>query len=64
MIRLRTQLRELKRSPEGSRAIGFGVRVGYWPCLFAPYAQATFLFWQFDIWYGLPSYKAALECRA
>lgn len=55
--RLRLQSRQLKRRPDGARAFGFGVRIGYWPCLLAPYLQLTVLFWQIDLWHGTPSYK-------
>jgi hypothetical protein len=51
------QARSLRKSPAGTRAFGLGVRVGYWPCLCAPYVQATVLFWQIDVWFGLSSYK-------
>jgi len=33
------------------------VKVGYWPCLKAPFIQFTFWRCRMDIWYGLPSYK-------
>lgn len=51
--RLRTQVRDLKISPEGKRSFGFGFRFGYWPCVKAPYIQVTALFWRADVWYGL-----------
>jgi hypothetical protein len=44
-------------SADGKTAIGFGIRVGYWPCLEAPYVQCTFLFWHFDAWHGYPSWQ-------
>jgi hypothetical protein len=56
-VRLRAMLRNNKRSAAGSPAIGYGLKVGYWPCLLAPYAQIAFHRWRLDIWYGLPSYR-------
>ncbi len=37
--------------------VSFGVRLGYWPCLKAPYLQIVFAGWRCDFWYGLPSYR-------
>jgi hypothetical protein len=38
-------------------AIGYGLKVGYWPCLRAPYIEVAFHRWRLDLWYGLPSYR-------
>lgn len=38
-------------------AIGFGVKVGYWPCLRAPYIEIAFGTKRYGWWYGLPTYK-------
>lgn len=34
-----------------------GIKIGYWPCLKAPFVQWTMWQHRIDIWYGLPSYK-------
>lgn len=61
--RLRAQKRWLEKSPAGAQSFGFGARVGYWPCLRAPYVQFTLLFWHFDVWFGDESYKATRDKR-
>ncbi len=43
--------------------ISFGFRVGYWPCLKAPYIQIVLAGWRCDFWYGLPSYRYGKEDR-
>ena len=57
MRSIHAKLRENKHSQDGRCAMGFGARVGYWPCLKAPFFQIEMLFWNFSLWYGLPSYK-------
>lgn len=54
--RFRRQLIRNRQSPEGRTALGFGIRIGYWPCLKAPYVQIAFALWRLDLWHGLPSY--------
>lgn len=41
----------------GRSVISFGARIGYWPCLKAPFVSVTFWKWNFDVWHGLPSRK-------
>lgn len=48
----RLQARRNKTSPSGAVAIGFGVRVGYWPCLSAPFLQVEFFRWNVSVWHG------------
>lgn len=43
--------------------VSFGFRIGYWPCLKAPYLQIVFAGWRCDFWYGLPSYRYGKENR-
>jgi hypothetical protein len=43
-------------SAVAGRAIGYGIRVGYWPCLKAPFFSVSFHKWHIDLWHGLPSY--------
>jgi hypothetical protein len=57
-MRFRTAIRAGKRSPEGRYALAYGLRIGYWPCLRAPYVQLAFHRWRIEAWYGLPSYLA------
>lgn len=56
MRKLRAQIHHNKRDLGGVPSVGFGSRVGYWPCLRAPYVQIAFLFWRVDIWHGLASH--------
>ncbi len=58
MMKLRWQIRPLRRSPGGVPMLAFGVRVGYWPCLKAPFVQVVFAKWRAEVWFGLPTYKA------
>jgi hypothetical protein len=53
--KFRVEVRNNRESPEGQVHICFGIRVGYWPCLLAPYVQLAFWKWRLDIWHGLPS---------
>jgi hypothetical protein len=55
--KLRWLFRRNQASADGRTAIGFGVRLGYWPCLQAPYMQCAFLFWHFEVWHGYPSWQ-------
>lgn len=41
-----------KTSPSGSVAVGFGVRVGFWPCLKAPFLQVEVFRWHVSVWHG------------
>jgi hypothetical protein len=55
--KLRIGVRKSTRG-EAGYALGYGLRIGYWPCLLAPYVQIAFHHWRVEIWHGLPSYKA------
>lgn len=50
----------MKRRADGANQLAIGLRVGYWPCLRAPYVQVVFACWRIEIWFGLPSYLTAL----
>jgi len=51
-------VRELKRKPvTGEPVYAFGARVGWWPCLRAPFISITLGRWVVEVWHGLPSYK-------
>jgi hypothetical protein len=54
--RLHGMIRVGKRNAEGRHALGYGLRLGYWPCLKAPYVQIAFHRWRLEVWFGLPSY--------
>lgn len=41
----------------GEQAIYLSLRVGYYPCLKAPFIQVCLFFWRIDFWYGLPTHK-------
>lgn len=49
--------RTTQQKSTGRHAQALGVRVGYWPCLKSPFFQVVVGSYQFEIWYGLPSYK-------
>lgn len=53
--------KKLRASVLKKRFPALGVRAGYWPCLKAPFFQVTLIFWQIDLWFGLPSYQNATE---
>jgi hypothetical protein len=55
----RAAIRAGKRNAAGKYALGYGLRVGYWPCLEAPYVQVAFHRWRIEAWFGLPSYSTA-----
>lgn len=40
-MRLHATRRRLRRSTDGQQAVALGLRAGYWPCLKAPFVQAT-----------------------
>ncbi len=46
-----------KQSPAGKHALGYGARVGYWPCLRGPYVQLAWGTRRLDVWFGDPSYR-------
>jgi hypothetical protein len=54
-MRLRWATRESTHGAAGY-ALGYGLRVGYWPCLRGVYVQVALHRWRIEIWSGLPSY--------
>ena len=52
-----TAVRETSKKPNGPHVQQLGVRVGYWPCLRAPFVQVAFGHFMYELWYGEPSYK-------
>lgn len=50
------QVRRTKSDKQG-RVFAIGLRVGYWPCLGAPFLQVGIGYRTIELWYGLPSYK-------
>lgn len=63
MSRLRTMHRRSKTNRYGEHALGFGIRVGYWPCLHAPFIAVDWMSHRWEIWYGAPSYLTEEERR-
>ncbi len=57
MRRLRGGWSPNTKSPAGRPSWGFGLRVGYWPCLRGPYLQIALGTRRLDVWHGLPSYR-------
>lgn len=39
----------------------YGLRIGYWPCLKAPFIEIALHHRRYQLWHGLPSYKAEGE---
>lgn len=57
-MRLRKAHRRTATKPGTDRhVLGFGARLGYWPCLRAPFVQVSIGSHIFEAWFGLPSYK-------
>jgi hypothetical protein len=54
--KLHIMVRPSRRGVAG-QAIGYGLKVGYWPCLKAPFVQLALHRWIVDVWFGLPSYR-------
>lgn len=50
-------VRKLRGMIKDMEYVSFGFRLGYWPCLKAPYVQIVFAGYRCDFWWGLPSYK-------
>ncbi len=57
MRKLRGGSRRTAQSPKGTHVIRYGVCIGYWPCLQAPFIQISFGTRTYEAWYGLPSYQ-------
>lgn len=61
MRRLRFAVRSAtsKQAPDGTTLTvqAYGLRVGYWPCLQAPFIELAFHKKRYEVWYGLRSYQ-------
>jgi hypothetical protein len=55
--RIRLMVRPTPHGEAGS-ALNYGLRVGYWPCLRAPFIQIAIHKWLVELWFGYPSYKS------
>lgn len=53
------EVRPTRRSADGEPVIGFGVRVGYYPCLRGPFIQFSVWRWAVDFWHGYASARQA-----
>ena len=51
----RVWARSNPRRADGAPVIALGLRIGYWPCLKAPFVQVSFLAWRVEIWHGYES---------
>jgi hypothetical protein len=58
--RIHLMIRPSKHGEAGS-ALNYGLRVGYWPCLRAPFIQIAFHKWLVELWFGYPSYKQRIR---
>lgn len=56
MRRLWLTVSRSKTSPGGSHVQAIGLKVGYWPCLRAPFVSLCVGSRIIDLWWGLPSY--------
>jgi hypothetical protein len=54
--RLRVMIRPSTHGAAG-RAVGYGLKFGYWPCLRGPFVQIAIHRWVVEVWWGLPSYR-------
>jgi hypothetical protein len=58
MRALRWRHKRSKTRPDDQRhAQTLGLRLGYWPCLRAPYVSVEVGSHRWDLWWGLPSYE-------
>lgn len=54
----RATLRPVARKPGTNiPAVSIGARIGYWPCLKAPFIQVSLALWHIELWVGYPSLK-------
>lgn len=57
-MRFHVAHRHTTRKPfTSTRVQALGLRVGYWPCLQAPFVQVTVGSHIFEVWFGLESYR-------
>lgn len=54
--RPRMTISRSKTSPTGTHVWALGLKVGYWPCLRAPFISLCVGNRIVDLWCGLPSY--------
>ena len=55
--KFRWMIRDSLKRKDGKSSLRFGIIIGYWPCLHAPYIQFGLGTKLFDLWFGLPSYR-------
>lgn len=56
---LRGGIRPQKQRADGRHAWSLGVKIGYWPCLHAPFLRLDVGTRIIEAWVGKPSYKEA-----
>ena len=47
---IRVEKREGKKSLEGKTVLGYGIRLGYWPCMKAPFIEASLGKNRYAVW--------------
>ena len=57
MRAFRYQVWHQKKNIAQVQKFSFGLAVGYWPCLLAPYVRFDLWHVQIYFWFGLPSYQ-------
>lgn len=62
--RLHLTYRKFRASPEGTPGFAIGVRVGYWPCMKAPFLQLSVGFGRVEIFHGQDGYKGKSDADA
>jgi hypothetical protein len=50
-------VRRSRQSKTGRHAQSLGLRLGYWPCLGAPFIGVDVGSWRVEVWWGLPGYR-------
>lgn len=55
--KFRAQYRRSRVSATGKHAFSVGIRLGYWPCLKAPFVAIDLGTRRLEVWHGLRSYK-------
>lgn len=60
--RPRSSVRSQRRREDGRPVLSLGVRVGYWPCLRAPFIRLDLGPRIVEVWVGWPSYFAKDWC--
>lgn len=41
--------RRFDTSSDGRKLLSIGFRVGYWPCIYAPFIQVAIIYWKIEV---------------